>query len=842
MKRSSLTIISVALSFAAIAQQGKVFTAKDYEHAESLMTNGTEPYIDRATVRPNWLPGDKFWYRVLTVKGSEFILVNPAKATRAVAFDHEKLAAALSTATGQKYEAAMLPFQTINFSADDKAVIFQADSKQYRFDLATSQLSPDTTTIRGGRGGGGGGGRRGRGAGGAAGVLSPDGTKSVYIKDWNLWLRDVKTGAQTQLTTDGVKDFGYATDNAGWQSSDGAVVRWSPDSKKIATFKDDQREVSDMYLVNTAVGKPTLRQWKYPLPGDKVIPMISRVIINVDEPKIISLQIPADPHRATLSDDIASSGTFDDNDWNADASQLAFVSTSRDHKQEKFRIADAATGAVREVFEEDVPTQYESGWGAINWRYLAKTNEIIWFSERDNYGHLYLYDATTGKVKNKITEGDYVVTRMLKVDEKNRLIYFMADGLVAENPYFSQLCKVGFDGKHFQVVSPEAGNHTITFSPSEAYFIDSYSKPDVPPVTVLRNMEGRMIGTLETADVSRLAATGWKPVTPITLKAHDGKTDIYGIMITPTNLDPTKKYPIIDYIYPGPQGGSVGSWSFAASRGDHQALAELGFIVVLIEGTSNPWRTKSFHDMSYGNMAENTLPDQVAGIRQLAAKYSYIDTTKVGIWGHSGGGFATACAMFRFPDFFKVGISESGNHDNRNYEDDWGERYDGLIANSNYDAQANENYAKNLKGKLMLAHGLMDNNVPPQNTLLVAEALERANKSFDLVIFPNSAHGYGQYSSYMMRRRWDYFVKNLLGGEPPLDYQIKGGRNDPRTPAGAGFGFGACSAAAASAAALAGSDGACSGSRYPLTISGGTPVATQSAEVACVGELGFVPF
>jgi dipeptidyl aminopeptidase/acylaminoacyl peptidase len=244
-------------------------------------------------------------------------------------------------------------------------------------------------------------------------------------------------------------------------------------------------------------------------------------------------------------------------------------------------------------------------------------------------------------------------------------------------------------------------------------------------------------------------------------------------------MDPNKKYPVIDYIYPGPQGGSVGSWSFSASRGDHQALAELGFIVVMIEGTSNPFRSKAFHDMSYGNMAENTLPDQIAAIRELSKTYP-IDTNKVGIWGHSGGGFATAAAMFRYPDFFKVGIAESGNHDNRNYEDDWGERYNGLAENVNYEAQANQNYAKNLKGKLMLAHGMMDNNVPPSNTMLVVEALQKANKSFDLVLFPNSAHGFGQYSSYMMRRRWDYFVENLLGMEPPKDYLLGGAQQRPR--------------------------------------------------------------
>jgi dipeptidyl-peptidase 4 len=243
-------------------------------------------------------------------------------------------------------------------------------------------------------------------------------------------------------------------------------------------------------------------------------------------------------------------------------------------------------------------------------------------------------------------------------------------------------------------------------------------------------------------------------------------------------LDKTKKYPVVNYIYPGPQGGGVGSRSFVTARGDHQALAELGFIVVIIDGTCNPGRSKSFHDVCYGNMADNTLEDQIAGIKQLAATRSYMDLDKVGVWGHSGGGYATAAAMFRYPDFYKVGISESGNHENRNYEDDWGERYIGLLVKdakgkSNYEDQANQNFAANLKGKLMLAHGAMDDNVPPYNTYLVIEALEKANKDFDLVIFPNAHHGYGADSYYMMRRRWDYFVKNLLGAEPPKEFKIK---------------------------------------------------------------------
>lgn len=773
MRKYLLPLAAIAVVLNATAQQPKALSAKDYQQAESFMSYNTDQLVDHATPRPEWLPGDRFWYRTLTAKGSEFVLVDPARKSRTAAFDHQKLAAALSSAASKQYDANRLPFQTIYFSADGKGIIFKVDTKQWRYDTETGKVSEDASPVKmGGRA------QAGRFAMGTD-VISPDGKLAAFIKDYNLWVRDVATKQEKQLTTDGIKDLGYATDNAGWKSSDRPIMQWSPDSKRIATFKQDQREVSDMYLVATGVGKPALKTWKYPLPGDKVIPTIQRVVVNVDEPKVITLQVAPDPHRATLSDDISSSGTFDDVDW-SDGTQLAFVSTSRDHKDEKFRIADPATGAVREVFEETVPTQFESGQGAINWRYLHASNEIIWYSERDNWGHLYLYDAATGKLKNQITKGDWVVTRLLKVDEKNRLLYFMADGTEAENPYFSQLYKIGFDGKGLTLLTPGAGNHAITFSPSGDYFIDTYSKPDVPPVTVMRGIDGNMVCEVEKTDVSRLAASGWHAPTSITLKANDGQTNIYGLMFTPTKLNPNKKYPIIDYIYPGPQGGSVGSWSFSASRGDNQALAELGFIVVAIEGTSNPLRSKRFHDMSYGNMAENTLPDQVGGIRQLAKKYAYIDTGKVGIWGHSGGGFATAAAMFRYPDFFKVGISESGNHDNRNYEDDWGERYDGLAANSDYNAQANENYAKNLKGKLLLAHGLMDNNVPSSNTMLVVEALEKANKNFDLVVFPNSAHGYGAYSLYMTRRRWDYFVHNLLGAEPPAEYELKT-KTDPRS-------------------------------------------------------------
>ncbi len=698
--------------------QTPAFTAADYARAEKMLSFNTSPLVDRGGVRPNFLPDGRFWYRVMTPTSSEYVMIDPANGSR-------KTAAKL---------ADILP-----------------------------QPAPAI-------------------AGDSDNSVSPDGKKAAFIRDFNLWVKDLATDKETQLTTDGVKDFGYATDNAGWKHSDQAILEWSPDSKRIATFQQDERNVSDSYIVSTNVGAPKMSTWKSALPGDEFVPMIHRVIIDVDNAKVIRLEAAPDPHRSTVCDDISCDGGWTDVYWGPDSRTIAFLSTTRDHKKVDLRVADASTGAVRDVYSETTATQFEStpmGSGG-NWRYLPETNEFIWYTESDGWGQLYLYDLKTGKLKNRITTGEFAVWDISSVDTKNRVIYFEAGGREkGSDPYFGYTYRVGFDGKNLTLLTPENANHSVKWSPDNRYFIDNFSTPNTPTVSVLRDASGRLILNLEKTDISRLVEAGWKPPTPIIVKARDGETDLYGLMFTPTNLDARRKYPVIDYIYPGPQGGSIGPRSFFSSRGDNQALAELGFVVVQIDGMCNPLRSKKFHDSCYGDMADNTLPDQIAGIKELAAKYPYMDLDRVGIWGHSGGGFATAAAMFRYPDFFKVGISESGNHDNRNYEDDWGERYIGLLSGDNYETQANQNYAKNLKGHLLLAHGTMDDNVPPNNTLLVVDALIKANKDFDLIMIPNAHHGYGNASLYMMRRRWDYFVKYLLGAEPPKEYEIMP-KPDPR--------------------------------------------------------------
>ncbi len=767
------TLLAAVVCFAQQSAPPSV-TAADYARAEKWMPYNTTPLVFRATVRPNWLPDDRFWYRNTIVEGSEFVVVDPVRRTREPAFDRTKLAAALSTAAGAAYDSYHLPFQEIDFSGGVNTVSFAVAGKRWTCDSAGSHCAPGTGEAPAARGAS------------RNDVPSPDKKRTAFIRDYNLWARDVATKKETQLTSDGVKDFGYATDNAGWVRSDRAILLWSPDSKKIATFQQDQRGVGEMYLVDTKIGHPSLQAWKYPLPGDDVVATIQRVIVEVDVPRVIRLKMPADQHRSTLCDHIACRGNeWADVQWSPDSTRLAFVSTSRDHKHEQLRVADAGSGTVRDVLEETVKTFFESGNGRVNWRYMPGSNEILWFSERDNWGQLYLYDLDSGKLKGQVTRGEGNVSQVLRVDEQTRALYFLGVGREkGRDAYFSHFYRAGLDGKGTSLLTPENGNHEITLSPSGRYFVDTYSKPDAPPVTVLRDLDGRLLLTLETADISRLVATGWKPVVPFTVKARDGVTDLYGVMAKPTNFDPNKKYPIINHIYPGPQGGSVGSRAFSASRGDIQSLAELGFIVVSIDGMGNPSRSKKFHEAYYGDMGDNTLPDQVGAMKELARRYAWIDIDRAGIYGHSGGGYAAAGAMFHYPDFFKVGISEAGNHDNRNYEDDWAEKWHGLLerkpdGSTNYDTQANQNFAKNLKGHLLLAHGTMDTNVPPSNTLLVVNELIKANKDFDLIMLPNRGHGFGN-EPYMVRRRWDYFVRYLLGVEPPKEYTLKN-PPDPRS-------------------------------------------------------------
>ncbi len=751
-------------------------SADDYARAQGFLGASMNPLVYGTGVRPNWVEGGRFWYLNAYPGGNEFILVDPDDRSRERAFDHERLADALSQASGESYSAFDLPFSSFRLSVEGQAISFEVGGRFFRCDLSGYSCTGARGTAEPGTGG-----PQARGRGMAPEVPSPDGGKAAFIRDYNLWLKDTGSGLEFQLTTDGIEDFGYATNNAGWTKSDRPVLLWSSDSKKIATFQHDERGVGMMYLVSTGVGHPELEAWKYPLPEDSVIFRISRVVIDVEDPqapKIVRLDMPPDQHRSTICDHIYCSGAFSDVEWAPDGSQLAFVSSSRDHKEAQLRVADPVTGAVRNVLYEKEETYFESGEGMVNWHFFPEYDEVVWFSERSDWGHLYLHDLETGELKHPITSGDWRVLQLRHIDRGNRMLYFTGSGREPGDPYFEYFYSVSMDGGEIRLLTPDSANHAVTLSPDFDFFIDASSTPVDPGATVVRDMRGRERVALETGDITQLPGAGWQPPIPFQAKARDGVTDVYGIMYKPSHLDPTLKYPVVNYLYPGPQSGSVGSRSFSAARREHQAMAELGFVVVTLDAMGTPGRSKSFHDAYYGNMGDNGLPDQIAAIKQLVAQNPWMDLDRVGIWGHSGGGFASTAGILRHPDFYKVAVSQAGNHENRNYEDDWGEKWQGLLethadGTTNYDNQANLLVAGNLKGKLLLAHGTMDSNVPPSNTMVVVNALIEANKDFDFILFPNRRHGFGN-EPYMMRRRWDYFVTHLLGAEPPKEYPMGG--------------------------------------------------------------------
>ncbi|MEX0906821.1 MAG: DPP IV N-terminal domain-containing protein [Gemmatimonadota bacterium] len=479
MRLTTLWFTAAAFATAPLdAQQPRQVTAADYARAESFLGANTTPLVSGLAGRPDWLPDGRFWYRATTADGAAFVLVDPARGVRAAAFDHSRLATALSAATGGAVDAAQLPFQALEYSTDTRSITVTAAGARWACSLEaytcarSEPAGADAVDVP------------------RSSVTSPDGRYAAYIRDHNLWVKDLGTNTDRQLTTDGREDFGYATDNAGWTKSDSPVLLWSPDSRKIATFQHDGRGVSMMYLVTTNVGEPRLESWRYPLPEDTAIFRIHRVVIDVEPARVVRLQMPPDQHRSTISDHVADGSRFLDVQWYPDASQLAFVSSSRDHREAVLRVANASTGEVRTVLQERSPTQFQSGLAAAgteNWRVLPATNEVLWWSQRDNWGHLYLYDLQTGELERQVTSGNWNVAELMRVDTDARTLHLTGVGREAgRDPYFQHLYRVGLDGGSPALLTPENANHTITWSPDGGKFVDTYSTPTTPPVTVLR--------------------------------------------------------------------------------------------------------------------------------------------------------------------------------------------------------------------------------------------------------------------------------------------------------------------------------------------------------------------
>ncbi len=737
-----------------------------YARAERFLpTGGIAGLVLRDPITPRWIAGsDRFWYRVTTERGSAFMYVDPARRVRRPAFDHDRIAAALGNAAGVRLVGDSLPFQSLEWIESGKAVRIQVETggRPWQCDLSSYQCLPGTVPPPVGR----------------DELRSPDGRWALFLRDHNLWIRDLSTGDRRALTTDGTSRneyAGYLGSSTEWVTAVRTgrpappLALWSADSRRVLAQRIDQRPVPELHLqqsVHEGGQRPKLWSFAFPMPGDSLArgawwifeAATGRAVAADAPPMEVPMVAPLEFREAW---------------WGDGGTTAYYVERERGARAWWLKAIDAATGRTRVVGEERGPMLVEPA-ASFGHRPLirvtASGRDVIWYSQRDGWSHFYLLDAETGRIKNQITRGEWVVRDIIKVDEPARRLWFTASGREPGNPYLIRLYSIGFDGTGLVPLTPEPLNHQITLSAGGGWVVDRMSLPNAAPQTVARSLDGKVVLPLERADVSRLLATGWRWPEPFVAKAADGVTDVYGILYKPSDFDSTKRYPIIEEIYPGPQRTNVPHGFIAGS--DDQSHAELGVIGVRIDGRGTPYRSKAFHTYAYGHL-ENTggLEDHVAAYRQIATTRPWLDLDRVGIYGSSGGGFGSVRALLTYPDFYKVAVSASGNHDIRGYLAIWGETFQGYPPGPNYLAPVNAAMAARLKGKLLLAYGELDDNVPPAQTLQLIDALTRANRDYDLLIATNGSH-YMAANTYYRRRRWDYFVRHLLGMTPPANYLI----------------------------------------------------------------------
>jgi dipeptidyl aminopeptidase/acylaminoacyl peptidase len=758
MRSLAATLAASCLTIASAAAQ------VDYSRAERLLSWNTSRLVSGDSVRPQWYPdGNRFWYRNKTATGAEFVAIDPIRNLRGLVFDNGRLAAAMSVARDTAYDPNRLPFASFKFTNDgqnEREIEFDANKKRFVCDVSAyrcqvSDTLPSELPF----------------------LLSPDKKTEAFIHQHNVWVRPRGGKDSTQLTTDGVEYWGYGLtmprpNEVVKPQPRRPTMRWSPDSKRLVVWRQDERRVEHMHYLSMTSQRPKHYSQPYALPGDSAVPVPTLQLIEVATKANREVRLTPQPVQLTVT------GSARDSAWSEASDKVYVTALSRGSKRASLTAIEVATGSqtVLAVDSQRTFVEMSPPVEPASWYVTKEGQDVFWWSERDGWAHFYRY-GPDGRLKNRLTEGPWFSSAIQYVDEVAKQVYFTARGREpGQFWYYARLYRVGYDGNGLTLLTPEDAHHEIEFSPTGKYLVDTYSRIETPSVTVLRSaLDGKVVRKLEEADVSRLKEVGWRPGQVFSVKARDGVTDLYGVIYLPPNLDSTKKYPVIDNIYPGPQIGSVGGWSFK-SGGEPFALAQLGFVVVQLDHLGTPLRSKAFHDNYYANFIDNGLPDHVAGIKQLGSRYPFMDLDRVGIFGHSGGGFASTDAMFRFPDFFKVAVSSSGNHDNRSYNIYWAEKYQGLMSRDttrktdNFEASANGTYAKNLKGKLFLMTGDMDDNVHPAMTIQVADALIKANKSFDFLVLPNRAHGLNE--PYVIRRRWDYFVQHLLGAVPPENYEI----------------------------------------------------------------------
>lgn len=752
-------LLATAVPVVPAVAQG---TLADYERA-ALFQNA-DSLVSRMTLEPNWISGsDSFWYVDRYQGAKTFMFVDPARNIQRPAFDHVQLAATLSRVTGKPHSATALPFDKIAYRSDME-IAFAVDAGGWRCSMRTYDCVATPSPQRPNE------------------IVSPDGRRAVFVRNHNLWVRDTLTDRETALTTDGTELDSYAeldplatVTTRMLEDPVMPLASFSPDSRKLLAARSDARKVRELGVAQAIPGAaPRVQSYRSPIAGDTELFKTQMVVVDLDKGASV-------PLRYGPFDRISPLETF--TCWNPASTVACFTEDGRGYKSATLHLADAATGEVRTALSEQSDTYIDRGRAA---EILGDGGDVIWASDRDGWAHLYRIDARTGRMRNPITRGEWAVRGLVHVDQKLGRVFFTAGGREPDrDPYYRHLYSIGIDGKALKLLTPEDADHIVSVSPTGRYFVDTYSRIDKVPVSVLRGADGRLVRELQHGDIARLQAAGWRAPEPFKVKAGDGKTDLFGAIFRPSNFDPSRRYPVLDAIYPGPQSiRTRKSFPQQSWEKNEQAIAELGFIVVTLDGRGTPHRSRAFRELSFGNLGSaGGLDDHVVGLKQLAARYPYMDLDRVGIYGHSGGGYASTRALLKYPDFYKVAVSSSGNHDQRSYYAGWGERFEGYPVGSNFEGQANPALAANLKGKLLLVHGEMDDNVHPSGTMQMVDALIAANKDFDLLILPNRNHvmidlGKGKsaaqiFDPYFLRRRWDYFVQHLLGVTPPDEFQLR---------------------------------------------------------------------
>jgi len=743
---TSLLLFACSLSFA----QG---TVQEYERARQFLPGNLRHSIYVAEVSPHWLDkANRFWYHKVSPKGGEFILVDAEHNTAGPAFDHEKLAATLGRVTHREFSATDLPFDSIDFSDDQKSLRFHLEGSQWTCTLSDYECKSVASDE-------------------SEEAVSPDKKWKAFVKDHNLYVKSVSTGAEAQLTTDGVSGCDYATplptlrllvEQGTDEPKQPAAVFWSPDSTRLISYRTDSRasaRFTSIQFVPPDQLRPKAYNVVYPLPGE-VLAKSEPVIFEIPSGKRIDVKSP--PIELPFQDGPGF-------EWSPNSKTIFYDYDERGFKTKEIRTIDPETGEQKVVLREHSDQYVDPG--ETFYRFDHATGEVILASERDGWNHLYLYNKA-GQLLNQITQGPWVVRQIEYIDEKNRRVFFLAGGREKnEDPYQTHLYSIAFDGKGLTLLTSENANHSVSVSPDGTFFVDTYSGVDLPSQSVLRrSKDGSEVRVLEKSEISAVQQTGWKFAEPFQGKAADAATDLYALIWKPSNFDPAKKYPIVEHVYTGPQDFFVPKTFGGTLR--LQSVAELGFIVVMIDGRGTAGRSRSFHWFSYRNLG-GAFEDHVAMIKQMAARFPFMDVDRVGIFGTSAGGYGAAHAMLAYPDFYKVGVTISGDHDARLDKAWWNEAYQGYPVQDDYASQSNVTMASHLQGHLLIEHGDIDDNVHPVETMRFVDALMSANKDFDMLLVPNMYHGEsGPHAPYLVKRRWDYFVKYLLGVTPPKDFSL----------------------------------------------------------------------